>query len=323
MIYVAAPFWHEDVKVREARRKAAILYSEQLFFKGKLFYSPLLYTERFSEKKQKENFWLNHGLKMVEVCTSMHVMCLEDWEKSGGVQGEIKVAENLDIPITYITMHSRVSFHGSRSLTKEQCLPVFKDVIKRCQVQSIITHGEPHGVCEFARQFAEQKTISLKLHYLQKHRMAGMFHWRSVAVLEDAEKAVFLHDGVSDGTANEFALCKKMDLAYEYYRLHNGVLVLVETELSENENAQIDGVFDKFEKKLDKATRNSTEYRAFRTGVLKRDGHKCVFCGSEENICVHHIIPFAKNNELTIDKSNGQTLCVACHMGVHGKKHIK
>lgn len=323
MIYVAAPFWHDDEKIRQARRQAAILYSERLFFKGKLFYSPLLYSERFAEKKQKENFWLSHGLKMVEVCTIMHVLCLDGWEKSSGIQGEVAKAEAMEIPIKYITMHSRVSFHGSRSLSKKQCIPIIQDVIERCQVETIVTHGEPHGACEYAREYAKEQAISLKLHYLQKHRLAGMFHWRSVSVLEDAEKAIFLHDGISDGTANELKLCKKMGLTYEYYGLENGILVLKETETSEKEESQIDVGFDKYEKKIDNATRKSKEYQAFRKAVLKRDGNKCVFCGAETELCVHHIIPFSKNNELSIDVSNGQTLCEQCHAGVHGKKYFK
>lgn len=323
MIYVAAPFWHEKEKVRKARRQAAILYSEQLFFKGHLFYSPLLYSERFEAKKQKENFWLSHGLKMVEIATSMHVLCLDGWESSAGIKGEVAKAEQLEIPVKYITSHSRISFHGSRSLSKKQCLPIIQDIMDRCQVRTIITHGEPHGACEYARDYAKEKAISLKTHFLQKHKMAGMFHWRSMSVLEDAEKAIFLHDGVSDGTANELKLCKKIGLAYEYYSLENDILVLKETEESETEDVLINADFDKYEKKIDKETRKSKKYQKFRKDVLVRDGHKCVFCGAEEDLCVHHIIPFSKMNNLAIEKSNGQTLCGKCHAGVHGKKYFK
>lgn len=323
MIYVAAPFWHESENIRKARRQAAILYSERLFFKGKHFYSPLLYSERFQDKKQKENFWLSHGLKMVDACTAMHVLCLDGWEQSSGIKGEVERANELEIQVQYIQFHSRVSFHGSRALSKEQCLPIIKDVVERCQVETIVTHGEPHGACEYVRKYAQEEAISLKLHFLQKHRLAGMFHWRSTVVLEDAEKAIFLHDNISDGTANELKLCKKMGLAYEYYGLENNVLVLKETEESEKEDLQADTGFDKYEKKIDKVTRGSKEYQAFRKAVLKRDNNKCVFCGSESDLCVHHIVPFSKSNNLAIEVSNGQTLCEKCHAGVHGKKVFK
>jgi len=323
MIYVACPFWDEDEKTRVYRRKKAIEYSEKLFFKGKLFYSPLLYTERFKEKKQKENFWLNHGLKLVEVCTSMDVLCLPGWEKSNGIQGEVAKAESIGIDVRYVHSHSRVSFHGSRSLSKSQCSQVILDVLDRHQVETVITHGEPHGACEYVRDIAKEKAVSLKLHYLQKHRLAGMFHWRSTTVLEDGEIAIFMHDGISDGTSNELALCKKMGLPFEYYALENDKLVLKQTEKSVENEESGNVVDDVFEKKLDKSVRSSAEYRKFRAGVLKRDKNKCVFCGETELLCVHHIVPFTKNNALAMDVSNGQTLCESCHAGVHGKPQFK
>lgn len=323
MIYVACPFWDEDEKIRVYRRNKAIEYSEKLFFKGKLFYSPLLYSERFKDKKQKENFWLNHGLKMVEVCTSMHVLCLEGWEKSNGIKGEVAKAETLGIDVKHIHSHSRVSFHGSRDLLKKHCAPVILDVLDRHQVETAVTHGEPHGACEFVREIAKEKAVSLKLHHLQKHRLAGMFHWRSTAVLEDGENAIFMHDGISDGTANELKLCKKMGLPYEYYLLENDKLVLKETEKSEETESNENLIDDLFEKKLDQSVRSSAEYRKFREGVLKRDKNKCVFCGATELLCVHYIVPFTKNNSLAMDVSNGQTLCESCHAGVHGKPQFK
>ena len=36
--------------------------------------------------------------------------------------------------------------------------------------------------------------------------------------------------------------------------------------------------------------RSSKEVREWRKRVLKRDGYKCVRCGSKENIQAHHIV---------------------------------
>lgn len=324
MIYIAAPFWHESSDIRQQRRNKAIAYSERLFNQGKLFYSPLLYSEKFKDKKQKENFWINHGLKMVEVCTEMHVLCLEGWEDSNGIQGEVAKANELNIEVKYIQKHTRVSFHGSRSLTEKQCKPIIVSVFEKHQVETVVTHGEPHGACEWVRKSCKEKAISLKLHFLPKHRLAGMFHWRSVAVLEDSEIAIFLHDGISDGTANELELCRKMGCYYEYYKLKDNKLILDEVkDQYENKNDESNLIDDIYEKKLTNKDRQTPEYQSFRKAVLKRDNNKCVFCGATEKICVHHIIPFSKNVGLSTEISNGQTLCIVCHEGVHGKRKFK
>lgn len=58
-------------------------------------------------------------------------------------------------------------------------------------------------------------------------------------------------------------------------------------------------------------------YSKFRENVLKRDHFKCCMCGSEENLEVHHIKPFAKYPKLRTTISNGVTLCNSCHKSLH------
>lgn len=79
--------------------------------------------------------------------------------------------------------------------------------------------------------------------------------------------------------------------------------------------------------------------------IIERDGNKCRICGSKDNLCVHHLIPFKsiitriiisnyplspvencnelyeiaiKDSELN-NKNNLITLCSQCHHKVHGK----
>lgn len=320
MVYVAVPFWHENETIRNYRRRKAIEYSERLFYSGTLFYSPLLYSVHFKEKKAVENYWITHGLRMVDVCDEMRVLCLEGWENSSGLKGEIDRAEKRGIPVIYITRHSRISFHGSRSLSFEQCMPVILAAFKKHFPVTVVTHGEPEGACEFARKLSKKEGISLKLHHLQHWRMQGQFHWRTVAVLEDSEFAIFLHDGFSAGTSNEFALAKEMGKPYTYYLLENGILIEKDVENQNIKDFSIDLLYDNHERRVGKQVRNSPAYQRFRQTVFERDKKKCVFCGAESLLCVHHIIPFAKSSELSLDSVNGQTLCEACHNEVHGKK---
>jgi 5-methylcytosine-specific restriction endonuclease McrA len=45
--------------------------------------------------------------------------------------------------------------------------------------------------------------------------------------------------------------------------------------------------------------------------IFKRDGFKCLNCGSENKLQIDHILPIAKKGENKI--SNLQTLCIFCN----------
>lgn len=60
--------------------------------------------------------------------------------------------------------------------------------------------------------------------------------------------------------------------------------------------------------------RRKWKYDRWRKKVLDRDGHKCVKCGSTENLTVDHIKPIVQYPELAYEVSNGQTLCEGCRI---------
>lgn len=65
---------------------------------------------------------------------------------------------------------------------------------------------------------------------------------------------------------------------------------------------------------LNRAARNSFEYKEWRKKVFDRDKYTCVLCyktGGELN--ADHIKQFAYYPELRFDINNGRTLCVECH----------
>jgi len=51
--------------------------------------------------------------------------------------------------------------------------------------------------------------------------------------------------------------------------------------------------------------------------VRKRDGHKCTWCDSTQNLIAHHIWHKAFCPESSLDVNNGITLCHDCHWEQH------
>lgn len=72
------------------------------------------------------------------------------------------------------------------------------------------------------------------------------------------------------------------------------------------------------------------EYKEWRKKVLARDGNKCVRCGADKNLHVHHIRPKAlliiemlskglkdiKKYSPLWDINNGMTVCHKCHRAI-------
>lgn len=64
--------------------------------------------------------------------------------------------------------------------------------------------------------------------------------------------------------------------------------------------------------------RQCPQYKEWRGKVYKRDNYTCQHCNSNNgHLNAHHIIPYAKNEELRFELSNGITLCEECHKAEH------
>ena len=113
----------------------------------------------------------------------------------------------------------RLTVFGSRSLADERVEIIIREQVQKHRVTHIVTSAEPCGVCEVARRVTASLGIPLVLHFLNFQYLRGAFEHRSRSVFRDSDRAVFIHDGISKGTANEVKLAEKMGLPFEYYTL--------------------------------------------------------------------------------------------------------
>lgn len=63
--------------------------------------------------------------------------------------------------------------------------------------------------------------------------------------------------------------------------------------------------------------RTTGKYHEWREAVAERDRYKCVLCGSDSEIAVHHIFSYKYYKKLRLDVSNGLTLCKDHHIEFH------
>lgn len=61
----------------------------------------------------------------------------------------------------------------------------------------------------------------------------------------------------------------------------------------------------------------NNQFKRFRDSVLQRDGYKCVLCGNNKNLTIHHLKEVSKFPELQLDINNAVTLCEKCHKKIH------
>lgn len=58
-------------------------------------------------------------------------------------------------------------------------------------------------------------------------------------------------------------------------------------------------------------------YTHFKNVVLRRDNFKCVVCGSQQNLVVHHLNSYHWDKENRLNPNNAVVLCSNCHSKFH------
>jgi len=104
MIYLCSPYSHPDPSVREARFDAACLATVELMRAGHVVFSPIVHGHplvRFNLPIEWK-YWERIDREHLRRCDEVVVLMLDGWRESRGVQAEIDLAIEMDLPIRYL-----------------------------------------------------------------------------------------------------------------------------------------------------------------------------------------------------------------------------
>lgn len=105
MTYLAVPYSHPDSKVREARFIAANRAAYRLMQRGDVVFSPISHSHPIEVESGvigDHEFWAKQDDAFQDRATHVAVLMIEGWKESRGVQREIQIATETDIPIEYL-----------------------------------------------------------------------------------------------------------------------------------------------------------------------------------------------------------------------------
>ena len=104
MIYLASPYTHRDVHVREWRFREACRAAAALLRAGITVLSPIAHSHPIAAFGMPTSweFWSQVDREYLTRCDVLAVLTLPGWRESVGVQAEIALAGELGLPIVFV-----------------------------------------------------------------------------------------------------------------------------------------------------------------------------------------------------------------------------
>lgn len=102
--YLASPYSHADPLVRAARYRAACQATAALLRAGVVVFSPIAHSHALVEYGLPSDwsFWERLDRAYLERCDQLVVLMLAGWQTSVGVQAEIRIADELGMPVSFL-----------------------------------------------------------------------------------------------------------------------------------------------------------------------------------------------------------------------------
>ena len=104
MLYLASPYSHPDPAVRLQRYEAACRAAATLLHAGPAVYSPIVHSHPLVAHGLPTDwsFWSRFDQPFLEIADGMVVLMLVGWRDSVGVREELRIAEEIGIPVIYL-----------------------------------------------------------------------------------------------------------------------------------------------------------------------------------------------------------------------------
>jgi hypothetical protein len=105
LIYLASPYTNPDKSVMVSNYEMVSNIAAELVSQGNVVFAPITYGHTlcdFKEMTDDQAFWMSFCLTYLERSDELWVYMLPGWDVSKGVAEEIRFANELGIPITYI-----------------------------------------------------------------------------------------------------------------------------------------------------------------------------------------------------------------------------
>jgi len=106
MIYLSAPYTHEDPQVQQKRFEiinetaAYIIYSMKYLLFSPISHGHSIFVNR-EDLDPGIDYWERYEKRIMPLCSEIIVLCIEGWKESAGVKREIALAKELHLKIRY------------------------------------------------------------------------------------------------------------------------------------------------------------------------------------------------------------------------------
>lgn len=105
LAYLAVPYSDPSPAVREMRFIEVNRVAAKLMREGVHLFSPISHCHQIikdNDLPQGWEFWERYDRAILACCHKLYVLMLDGWQESVGVSAEIKIAEEMGIPIEYV-----------------------------------------------------------------------------------------------------------------------------------------------------------------------------------------------------------------------------
>lgn len=105
LTYLASPYSNSDIHTVLNRYDAAVDVAAELKDHGMIVYSPIAHTHVMATKRNLPTsweYWEKDCRAFLEASERLIVLKLDGWEQSVGVAAEIRLAEEMGIPVSYM-----------------------------------------------------------------------------------------------------------------------------------------------------------------------------------------------------------------------------